>query len=129
MYWYHGSKRLFPTLRKQKAYGPPGTPAEESLEAIYLTPDFAFALACAARPPGGTEINHVERTVRFDNPVRFDPEKEVYIYLVDPSKVPDDKKIWIDKWQVAVHLDEIEPDKVETHKSGEVSRYYNILVH
>lgn len=127
MYWYHGSKKLFQKLKKQKAYGPPGTPAEESLEAIYLTPDFAFALACAARPPGATRIGHIDRTVRFDNPDKFDSEKDVYIYLVDPARIPDDKKIWVDKWQVAVTLDEIEPDKVEIHKSGEISKHYRVV--
>lgn len=127
MYWYHGSKNLFPNLIRQKAWGPTGTPKKESLNMIYLTPDFAFALVSAARPEGITEVNHNERTVHFENPDKFDPDREVYIYFVDSSKIPDDKKIWIDKWQIAVDLDEIEPDKVETHKAGEVSQYYSIV--
>jgi hypothetical protein len=127
MYWYHGSKSLFPNLKRQKAWGPLGTPKEESLDMIYLTPDFAFALVSAARPEGITEVNHNERTVHFENPDKFDPDREVYIYFVDSSKIPDDKKTWIDKWQVAVDLDEIKPDKVETHKAGEVSQYYSIV--
>jgi len=125
--WYHGSKKLVSVLKRQQAWGPPGTPEKESLNMIYFTPDFAFALVSAARPEGITEVNHNERTVHFENPDKFDPEKEVYVYIVDPSKIPDNKKIWIDKWQVAVDLDEIKPDKVEKHKSGEVSQYYSII--
>jgi len=125
--WYHGSKKKLNALKRQQSWGPPGTPKEESLNMIYLTPDFAFALVSAARPEGITEVNHNERTVHFENPEKFDPELEVYIYFVDPSKISDDKKTWIDKWQIAVDLDEIKPDKVETHKAGEVSQYYSII--
>ena len=57
MYLYHGSKDPFSILKKQKAHAPPGRPLEEALEAIYLTPDFLFALACAARPPGTSDID------------------------------------------------------------------------
>lgn len=113
---YHGSKRLVPMLKRSQAWGPPGTPKKESLDMIYFTQDFAFALVSAARPEG-----------IFENPNKFEPEKEVCIYMVDPSKIPDDKKILVDEWQVAVDLDEIKPDKVERHKSGEVSQYYSII--
>ena len=127
MYWYHGSKKLVTALKRSQAWGPPGTPKEESLNMIYFTPDFAFALVSAARPEGITDVNHDERTVHFENPDKFDPEKEVYIYMVDPSKIPDDKKLWVDKWQVAVDIDEIKPDKVERHKAGEIYQYYSIV--
>ena len=125
--YYHGSRKLVPTLKRSQAWGPHGTPKEESLNRIYFTPDFAFALVSAARPEGITDVNHNERTIHFENPDRFDPEKEVYIYAVDPSKIPDDKKLWVDERQVAVDLDEIKPDKVERHKAGEISRYYRIM--
>jgi len=124
---YHGSKALVPTLKRQKAWGPPGTPKAENLNMIYFTQDFAFALVSAARPEGITEVNHNERTVHFENPNKFEPEKEVYIYVVDPSKIPDDKKIWVDKWQVAVDLDEVTPVKVERHKAGEILNHYSII--
>ena len=127
MYWYHGSKKLLSALKRKKAWGPPGTPKEESLNMIYLTPDFPFALVFAAGPKGVTEVNHNERTVHFENPDKFDSEQEVYVYLIDPSKIPEEKKIWIDEWQVAVDLDEVIPDKVEKHKAGEVSQYYKII--
>lgn len=48
----------------------------------------------------------------------------IYIYLVDPARIPDGMKVWIDEWQVAVTMDEIKPDKVEIYKSSEVFKYF-----
>ena len=126
MHLYHGSKKRLSKLTRQQAWGPPGTPKEESLDMIYLTPDFAFALVSGARPEGITEVNHKERTVHFENPEKFDPEKEVYIYIVDSSKIPSDKQKQIEN-QVVVDLDEIVPDKVEVHKASEVYQYYKVI--
>jgi len=126
MYWYHGSKKLFPKLKKHKAYAPPGAPPEDGLEAIYLTPDFVFALFNAAIPPGTTKADLMNRTMCFENPDMFNPEEEIYIYIIDPSKVPDDRKKYIDEWQIVVDMDEIEPDKVETYKSAEILKYFTI---
>ena len=127
MYLYHGSKQLFSKLRKRKAHAPPGRPPEEALEAIYLTPDFLFALACAARPPGTSNIDMTKRLISFDNPDQFEPEETVYVYFVDPTKISDDKKIYIDPWQLAVTEDEIIPDKVETYKSADLWKYYCLV--
>lgn len=68
-----------------------------------------------------------KQTIRFGNPSEFKPDQLVYVYCVDPKRIPDDKKIWIDQWQVAVTMDEIKPDKVEIYKAGEVSKYYRIM--
>lgn len=127
MYLYHGSKQLFSKLRKRKAHAPPGRPPEEALEAIYLTPDFLFALACAARPPGTSNIDLIKRLISFDNPDQFEPDETVYVYFVDPTKISDDKKIYIDPWQLAVTEDEIIPDKVETYKSADLWKYYCLV--
>ncbi|MBU0613190.1 hypothetical protein KKB10_04185 [Patescibacteria group bacterium] len=57
---YHGSKNSnLKTIRKQQAGAGEGidVPKDELLEAIYLTPDYGFALACAARPDGVSHIN------------------------------------------------------------------------
>jgi len=124
---YHGTRKLVFMLKRHQAFGPPGTPREESLNMIYFTPDFGFALVSGARPEGITEVNHNERTVHFENPDKFDPEMEVYVYAIDPSKIPDDKKIRIDKWQIAVDVDEIRPDKIERHKAGEISQHYSLI--
>ena len=126
-YLYHGSKRLYPKLKKRKSNAPPGRPPEEALEAIYLTPDFLFALACAARPPGTSNIDLTKRTISFDNPDQFEPDETIYVYYVDPTKIAEDKKIFIDPWQVAVTLSEITPDKVETYKSGDLFKHYRLI--
>ncbi len=126
MYLYHGSKQLFPKLKKRKAQAPPGRPPEEALEAIYLTPDFYFALACAARPTGVSNIDLTKRIICFENPDQFEPNETIYIYFVDATKIPEDKKIEIDPWQVAVTENEITPDKVETYKSGDLLKIYRV---
>ena len=127
LYFYHGSKQLFSKLKKQKAHAPPGRPPEEALEAIYLTPDFLFALACAARPPGTSNIDITKRLISFDNPNQFEPNETVYIYFVDPTKISEDKKIYIDPLQIAVTEDEITPDKIETFKAGDLWKYYRLV--
>jgi len=80
-----------------------------------------------ASPEGINEVNHGEKTVRLENPEKFDPEKEVYVYVIDPSKIPDEKKILVDQFQVAVDLDEVVPDRVEIHKAGELLQCYSII--
>ncbi len=127
MYLYHGSKESFPKLKKRKAHAPPGRPSEEALEAIYLTPDFLFALACAARSPGISNIDITNRTICFENPDQFEPDETIYIYFVDPMKISEDKKIEIDQWQIAVIEDEITPDKIETYKSGDLLKHYRLI--
>ena len=133
MYLYHGSRFLQKKLKRQQAYAPAGRPSEEGLNAIYLTQDFAFALVSGARPEGITEVNHDDRTVHFENQDKFDSNMDVYIYVVDSSQIPEDKKIQvvingkIDNTQIAVDLDEIEPLRVERHKAGEVFQYYKVI--
>ncbi len=127
MFLYHGSKQLFPKLKKRKALAPPGRPPEEALEAIYLTPDFLFALACAARPPGTSNIDLTKRTICFQYPEQFEPNETIYIYFVDPTKISEEKKIYIDSFQIAVTEDEIIPNKIETYKSGDLLNYYRVI--
>ena len=127
MYLYHGSKKSVPKLEKRKAHAPPGRPPEEALEAIYLTPDFLFAFACAAGPPGTSDMDLIKRLISFDNPDQFKPDETVYIYFVDLAKISDDKKIYIDPWQIAVTEDEIIPERVETYKAGDLWKYYRLV--
>ena len=127
MYLYHGSKKSVPKLEKRKAHAPPGRPSEEALEAIYLTPDFLFAFACAAGPPGTSDMDLIKRLISFDNPDQFKPDETVYIYFVDLAKISDDKKIYIDPWQIAVTEDEIIPERVETYKAGDLWKYYRLV--
>lgn len=124
--WYHGSRWLFSKIETRQPVNPNGKPKEGSLEAVYLTSDFGTALAFAARPEGVSKIDHERRTIRFENPDLFDSEREVYIYFVDLSQIPEERIIRVSPWQVVV-LEEIEPVKVERHKAGEVRKYFNIV--
>ena len=126
-YLYHGSKQSLTKLEKRKAIAPPGRPPEEALEAIYLTPDFLFALACAARPPGTSNIDLVRRIISFQYPDQFNPDETIYIYFVDPEVIPEEKKVHIDPWQIAVTKDEITPVKIETYKSGDLLKHYKVV--
>lgn len=126
-YLYHGSKQSLTKLKKRKAIAPPGRPPEEALEAIYLTPDFLFALVCAARPPGTSNIDLIRRIISFQYPDQFKPDETIYIYLVDPTSIPEEKKVHIDPWQIAVTEDEITPVKIETYKSGDLLKHYTVV--
>jgi hypothetical protein len=125
--WYHGSKVLVPVLERRKAWAPPGTLKAERLSAIYFTPDFPFALLSAVRCQGITLVDHDNRVAYFENLDKFDPQKEVYVYLIDPSRIPDDRKIWIGERQIAVLMDRIEPDEVRRYKAGEILQYYRLV--
>ncbi len=128
IYWLHGSPKRFEVLKRRKAQAPPMRPSQESLNAIYLTPDIGFALACAiGSKENRIEVNHFQKTIRFENPHEVDPEKVIYIYFVDPSNIPDERKVWIDQWQIAINMDEIIPVKAESYKASEISKYYRIL--
>ncbi len=125
---YHGSTQKFEKLKRKQAWAPSERPKEEKRKAIYLTPDFAFALISGARPIDQvTEVNFDERTVHFEKPEKFNPEQIVYIYVVDSTKIPADRQEQSDKWQVVVDLDEIEPERVETHKASEIYQYYKVI--
>lgn len=124
--WYHGARWLFSKIERRHPVTPEGKPKNGSFKAVYLTCDFGTALAFAARPEGVSNINHEKRTIQFENPHLFEPDREIYIYFVDLSQILEERIIWINKWQVAV-LDDIKPVKVERYKAGEVSKYYSII--
>ena len=123
-YWYHGSKRRHDVLRPRQATAPEGRPSGEALEAIYLTPSYAFALACGARPPGLTEMDLESRTIRFSEPKAFDPDQSVFIHVVDPECIPDAAVTWVDEWQIAVLLDVLVPDEIEEHRADELGDWF-----
>jgi hypothetical protein len=124
---YHGSTKKLSKLKRQQAWAPPGRPLEESLNAIYLTSDFAYALLHGAEPEGIADIDFRKRTVHFDNNDKFDPEQMVYIYIVDSTKIPVGKQKQINNQQVVADLDEIEPDRMEVHKAAEIYQYFKVI--
>ncbi|RJQ34374.1 hypothetical protein C4566_02160 [Candidatus Parcubacteria bacterium] len=125
---YHGSKNSsLQLIKKQQAQAGEGVevPADELLEGIYLTPDYGYALAMAARPDGLTHINTENKTIAFENPEAFDTQMPVYIYEVD---VPDDQARQIDQLQwVIENMKEIVPTQVFNHQAGDVTQYYEVL--
>jgi hypothetical protein len=127
--FYHGSGNLFPKIKRRHPTNY-GIPREDRIPAIYLTSDYIMALGFAAMTEGKNSIgtdDHGKREVHFENPELFDPDKEVYVYFVDISKIPGDKIFPGDEGEIVVDLDEILPVKVEKHKAGEISQFYSII--
>ncbi len=124
---YHGSKDgNLASIKKQQAQAGEGVevPKDELLEAVYLTPDYGYALAMAVRPEGLTMIDDQKRTIEFEDPKLFDPEKKVYVYEIE---VPDDKARKIDELQYVIeNMDGIKPINKFEHKAGDVEQYYEL---
>jgi len=94
------------------------------LEAIYLTPDYAYALIMAAKPNGSTRIDTDNKTVAFENPNLFDSQRKIYVYEVD---VAEEEARKIDGLQYVVeNIDEIKPVHKFIHKAGDIEKYYKI---
>lgn len=124
---FHGSKNgKLVLIKRQKAEAGEGVevPEDELLEAIYLTSDYGYALAMAARPKGLTNIDDQKRTVEFEDPKLFDPEEAVYVYEIE---VPEDKTRKIDELQYVVEdMDGVEPINIFEHKAGDIEQYYEL---
>jgi hypothetical protein len=126
---YHGSPNSFDTIRKSQALASDGikVPNDELLNAIYLTPKFEFALAIASMPEGAVDIDDETKTIKFENPEAFDPEKEVYIYEIDSELISKENLKEVDELQVAVlNTDEIKPTIKHVCMAGDIEKYYEL---
>ena len=126
---YHGSKNNFSSIRKSQAGKADSieVPENELLNGIYLTPDYGFALACAARPNGVTNIDGETKSITFENPELFDSEMEVFVHEVDVENIPKDKIIKVDDRQFAiVDIDELKVLNTFPHKAKDVQNYYEL---
>ncbi len=104
-----------------------GVPETELRNAIYTTPDLGYAIAMAARPEGRTEIDDLDRKITFDNPERFDPEKEIYIYELETDGLPEGSIENVDERQIALNLREgIKPVGLQRLHAKEVMSYYEL---
>jgi len=125
---YHGSKNgNLTTIKKMQAQAGDGVdvPEDELKDGIYLTPYYEFALACAVRPNGVTHIKDEEKTIEFENPEGFFPEKDVYVYEVE---VPEGVARQFDKNQLVIeNMDEIAPTAKHQHKAGDIEQYYELI--
>lgn len=127
---YHGSSKKFSVIKAHQAKAGDGliVPKEELLNAVYLTSDKGFATAIAAMPDGAAHIDHQARTITFEHPHLFDPEKEVYLYEVDGKHLSATDVLKVDEYQYAVqHVTEVVPTTVQVMKAKELLNYYSIL--
>ena len=76
---YHGSKYKLDRLESRQAgKGDVEVPENELLDGIYLTPDYGFAVAMAARPENSvTTIDNNEHKITFEKPELFKPERDM----------------------------------------------------
>ena len=128
MILYHGSRIKLDTLKARQATtadDPKSLPEGELLHAIYLTPNFEFALAMGARPYGRTQIDNNKST--FENPELFDPNSDVYIYEFDDSKIEAKNLRKVDEKQYAViGVEQLIPTNIQHLKSRELLKYYEL---
>ena len=130
MVLYHGSSKKFSVLKKSQATKGEcmDVPKDELLDAIYLTPDLGFAIAIAAMPDGGAEIDDNEHTIRFEHGEQFDPEKPIFIYEIDVDDIPKQYLKKVDSLQYAVlGMDELPAKRMQEMKAEIVTRYYKLL--
>ena len=131
---YHGSKQDVEKLTRQQASSPyTDVPEEEKQDAIYLTPDYGYAVAMGAKPSGVTIIENDIKKIEFERPEDFDPERDIYIYTVDSKDIPKhllteekDENGEIDRLQFAALVPEIIPELKEKKKAREVMKYYEL---
>lgn len=129
MQFYHGSKNSFSTIAKKQASKAEhiDVPEKELLNAIYLTPDYGFALACAARPEGVTDIDDENKLITFEDPEKFDPEEKVFVYEIDLKNIPEKNIIKIDERQYAiVGVDELKVVKKNSHNAKDIEKFYEL---
>ena len=129
MILYHGSSQEVSILKKSQAQKGEGLVVSEGelLDAVYFTPDIGFAIAVAAMPEGAAHIDDEKKTIEFENPSLFDPERKIFIYEIDSERVPKENLRQIDENQYAViGLDEIKPEETHRFKAEEVLKYYKL---
>jgi hypothetical protein len=124
---YQGSKNGNITLlQKRQAQAKDGVevPEDELKEGIYLTSDYGFALAMAARPEGCTDIDDKEKIIKFEDPKLFKPEEQVYVYEVE---IEEGSARQIDELQYLIEdLNNIEVSIKHEHLAKEIEKYYKI---
>ena len=129
MILYHGSKGKYDNLEKRQAQKADGieVPKEELQEAIYLSTDYAFALAMCSMPDGLTYVND-DMTIKTEFPEQFDPNMRVYIYSINSESIPAEKLEFLeDGLQVVCHLDKLPYESLTETTAGEVLKYYKLL--
>ncbi len=128
---FHWSPHNFNIIKKNKAEAKKWitVPENELLNGIYLTQSYEFALAIASMPEGLANIDHNKKTIKFENPEKFNPEKEVYVYEIDSNKIEEQNLKYVDEYQYALlNVSELKPDKKHIHKAGDVKTFFELNV-
>lgn len=125
---YHGSKTEIKYLEKRQAQqGSVDVPRDELLDAIYLTPDYGFAVAVAARPDGETKIDDIKHRITFEKPKLFNPDENLFIYTVDSEEFPIENIKHVDDLQYAVFgINRISFTSSEMIKARKLLDYYEL---
>jgi hypothetical protein len=130
MILYHGSQNKYDVLKKHQAEKGEGVivPENELQNAIYLSTNYAYALAMASMPKGLTNIDYDKMTIETEFPNDFDPNKKIYVYTIDSEKFPKEKLEFLkDGMQAIYHLDEIQYESVDELPASDVLKYYKLL--
>ena len=124
---YHGSKYSLKKLSNKQATngGFENVPEEELQNGIYLTPNYEFAVAMAARPNGGTRID--DRKIAFENEELFNPEEDIFIYVFNTEDEQfKDKDLEFHNKDEYMVKGELVPSEVKQIKAKEVFQYYEL---
>jgi hypothetical protein len=121
---YHGSRYNLEKINNRQASNLSSN-KKQTLNGIYLTPDYEFAIAMASRPRGNNNIDNTNKVIKFGNPELFNPEKDIYIYTFDSENISTENLQYIDKLQyVVTGENELIPLQKETLKARELLKYY-----
>jgi hypothetical protein len=131
MLLYHGGKPLKILRRRQLAASPDKNKIERKWKrrnAIYLSSSFDFALFFAVKPLSGRNMMSIRKgIVYFEKLDELNPEKDVYIHVVDIADIPSEKRKWVNAYELEVQLDAVRPVRTETHKAGEIFEHFRVI--
>lgn len=125
---YHGSHRPFTILkRRQKTSSPIGS-RKERRDAIYLSPSLAFSLFFASKPSSGVNMMDIRRKIiYFEKMSSWDPERDVYMHIVEISWIPKRKLKWNNIYELELRANSIKPIRIEVHKAKEVLEHFEVI--
>ncbi len=125
---YHGSKNLLKQIENRQAEkGESEVPKDELLNGIYLTSDYGFAVAMAARPDGETFIDDEKNTISFKEPKLFNSEENLYIYSFNLEDISKENIKSIDNHQyVVLGVNSLPITDTEMIKAKKVFDYYEL---
>jgi len=128
----HGSSRKLTTLKSKQ---PTASPHFHRLEKylfsnpyMCLTPYPEVAMFFAAKRSGAASMMGFQKGIAYlGKPELFDPDRDVYIYVVDSSAIPIEKCEWHSVFELRVRMPEIKFARMEVHKAGEIFGHFEVF--